>query len=87
MDTISYKGKEYALACDAFLSNRVFHGWWGDVEEGETYTAEYEAYASTDGDDARYVVRWHFDAVKGEEPEDESNWPWDDLNIVSVHAC
>lgn len=88
MDIISYQGEKYTLECDAFLSNRVFPGWWGDVEEGEAYTAEYEAYAtSTGGDGARYVVRWHFDAVKGDEPEDEGNWPWDDENIVSVNEC
>lgn len=89
MDTISYQGKEYILECEAFLSNRVFPGWWGDVGEGEAYIAEYDAYAtSTGGDGARYVVSWQFDAVKGDEPEDESDYPWeDDENIVSVNEC
>lgn len=79
----TYEGKDYILTDQAFLSNRLFPGWWGDAQEGEHYTAEYHATA-TDAEGYNYLVYWQFDAVKGAEPEDESNYPWDDAHISRV---
>lgn len=81
--TITYNEVEYRLEEDATLSNRVFPGWWGDAEEGESYTAEYQARATgPDGND--YMVYWQFEEVKGKEPEDESNYPWENIHSVKL---
>lgn len=81
--TVTHDGTTYTLTQQAYQTSRMFHGWWGDAGEGDAYTAEYEAAAvNSDGDEC--IVRWHFDAIKGEEPEDEGNWPWFDDNIVAV---
>jgi hypothetical protein len=81
--TVTHEGTTYTLTQQAYPSGRVFTGWWGDASEGEEYTAEYEAHA-VDAKGDEYIVRWHFDAVRNEEPEDEGNWPWFDDNIVAV---
>lgn len=81
----SYKGKTYRLTEYATLSNRVFPGWFGDAEDGKTYTAEYQAMA-VDKSGNECIVYWQFDTVKGEEPEDESNYPWDDSHVTNVVA-
>ena len=80
---VAHEGKEYTLAQVADYSNRVFPGWWGDVQEGEEYTAEFSASAY-DNDGNSYMIYWQFDSVKGQEPEDLSNYPWDDEHISLV---
>lgn len=80
---IEYEGKAYALTEQAVLSNRVFPGWWGDAKAGESYTAEYQAHAM-DCDGRKYLVRWQFETVKGEEPEDESYYPFDDDQVTQL---
>jgi len=82
--TVTYKGKTYKVNGQAELSNRVFFGWWGDAQDGEEYTAEWEA----DGEDESGIpvkVRWQMDMVKGEEPEDGADWDFSDDNIVKVY--
>ena len=81
---VTYQGQEYLLQDDAQLSNRVFPGWWGDAHEGEEYTAEYSAPASRQSH--TNTVVWQFSVVKGQEPENESDYDWDDDNIVRVKA-
>ena len=81
---VTHDGTEYTLIKQAELSNRVFVGWWGDVEEGEEYTSEWSATA-VDAEGNEFEVYWQFDAVKGDEPEDGGNWPWDDAHIAFVH--
>lgn len=86
LGVVTFEGKTFRLMEVATLTNRVFHGWWGDASESEPeYTSEYGAAAEDDAGDP-YKVIWQFDAVKGEEPEDEGNWPWDDGHITSVYA-
>lgn len=83
---VEFDGKKYALIQQAYQSNRVFHGWFGDAGDGETYTDEWEASA-IDKDGNEYKVSWQWDMVKGEEPEDGSNYPWFDENIVAVELA
>jgi len=79
----THNGKEYTLTADAVLSNRVFPGWYNDVLEGEVYQAEYQADAvDAAGNDC--LIVWHFDETRGEEIEDEGNYPWDDDHIYKV---
>lgn len=75
-----FEGKIYALTSQPELSNRVFSGWWGDVSEGEEYTAEWSAPAMGE-DGYEYVVRWQFSEMKGAEREADS-LDWDDVNEV-----
>lgn len=82
---IEYKGKKYALVADATLTNRAFTNCWSDAEIGEEYTAEFSAKV-IDADGEEYEAYWQFDAVKGEEPEDDGEWPWDNKNITRVEA-
>lgn len=82
---VEYQGKEYTLAEQATLSNRMFPGWFGDAEEGEPYTAEYQAAAVDNGGES-YMVLWHFETVRGEEPWDESDYPFDNDHVWSVEA-
>lgn len=78
---ITYQGERYALTFTAQPTNRVFSGWFGDAREGEEYTSEWSAPAmGQDGEE--YVVRWRFDAIKGQEPEDNGDWPWDEVSEV-----
>lgn len=62
------------------LTNRVFHGWWGDVAEGDSYVSEWQCSAK-DGDGNDYLIVWQFPAVKGDEPEDDA-WPWGDESFI-----
>ncbi|MBZ6064686.1 hypothetical protein LA374_00440 [Aeromonas schubertii] len=75
-----FEGKIYALTSKPELSNRIFSGWWGDVSEGEEYTAEWSAPAMGE-DGNEYVVRWQFSEMKGAEREADS-LDWDDVNEV-----
>ena len=78
---IEFEGKSYALVNQAELSNRVFHGWWGDASDGEQYTTEWSApVMGEDGFD--YIVVWQFDETKGAEPEDTSCYDWDSVYDV-----
>ena len=81
--TATFEGKTYTLDCVAYLTNNVFLGWFGDAAEGESYTAEYEATAH-DTDGTNYGIRWQFETVKGQEPEDESDYPFDDQHITAA---
>lgn len=81
--TITYEGNSYELTDNCFLTNRLFDGWWGDAEEGEEYTSEWEAPARDETGNI-YRVTWQFEAIKGEEPEDDG-WPWEnDEHIINV---
>ena len=83
MDTITYNGQKYELLEQASLSNRSFPGDFQSAEEGEQYTAEYWA-AAKDSDGNDVTVYWQFDEVKGQEPEDESQYDFSTDNIVKV---
>jgi len=79
--TATWRGKTYTLNAEAYLTN--IGGWYGDAGDGEPHLAEYEAGAvGTDGVD--YLVRWRFKTIKGQEPEDESSYPFDDQHIFAV---
>lgn len=80
---VFWMGNVYHVYDRAELTNRVFHGWFGDAEEGESYTTEYVAHAY-DSRGTEYRVYWQFDVVRGEEPEDEGDYPWDDEHVSSV---
>lgn len=77
---VEHNGKSYALICQAESSDRVFSGWWGDVSEGEEYTAEWSAPAMGE-DGYEYVVRWRFAEVKCAEREPDS-LDWDEVYEV-----
>lgn len=79
--TVTFEGKTYWLTEVADFSNRVFDGWFGDAEEGEAYTTEFKAEA-IDAEGNEYVVTWQFETVKGNEPEDNGNWPWQNVSFV-----
>ena len=64
------------------LSNRVFAGCWQDAKEGEEYWSEWVGYGK-DKDGNEYKIIFHFKAVKGEEPDDDGSWPWDEEHIES----
>lgn len=69
---------------DAQPTNRVFTGWWGDAEQGEEYTSEWsDTVIGSDGE--RYEVIWQFTEIKGDESDDASNYPWDDINCITVN--
>lgn len=33
-------------------------------------------------DDEEFVILWRFDAIRGQEPEDDSDWPWHEVSDV-----
>lgn len=80
--TVAHEGNVYWLTQHPDYSNRPFGGWWGDAQEGESYTAEFEADA-VDGAGDVYRVRWQFEVVKGEEPELDS-LDWDEIADVTL---
>ena len=73
---VSFKGVSYALISQAAPTDRLFGGGWSDAAEGEAYTAEYSA-AAMGQDGEEYVVRWQFEMVRGQEPEDGADLPCD----------
>lgn len=79
--TVTFDGVEYVLDSIAEYSNRVFPGWWGDADEGESYVAEFSA-AAHDSEGNDYAVYWQFAEIKGQEPEDLGLYPWQDVNRV-----
>jgi|WetSurMetagenome_2_1015567.scaffolds.fasta_scaffold876547_2 hypothetical protein len=80
---VEFGGKKYILTDQASQSNRLFDGSWSNAEEGEIYTDEWKANA-LDEDENTFEVFWQWSMVKGQEPEDASNLPFDDENIVEV---
>lgn len=81
--TINFNGRTYELTNQAELTNRVFPGWWGDVEDGEDYVSEWSA-SGVDAEGEPVTVVWQFPAVRGEEPEDGGAWPWGDEYVTTV---
>lgn len=81
--SVTYEGKEYRLTQEAYETSRLFYGSWNDRYDDGTFEAEYAASAVDEAGN-KYEVTWHFPATPGEEPEDESNWPWGDEHIVKV---
>lgn len=80
---VTCEGSTYSLTDQAELTNRVFPGWVGDVETGESYTSEWAANA-TGPDGESYQVVWQFEQVKGKEQEpDMLNWN----DVFSVRAA
>jgi hypothetical protein len=67
------------------FSNRLFDGGYQGAQWGEEYTTEFVADA-IDEDGYQYSVYWQFQTTKGEEPEDLSNYPWDDEHVSRVRA-
>jgi hypothetical protein len=80
---VEFEGNKYELLENPQLSNRVFPGWWGDAERGESYTDEWNAYAEDKNGD-KFDVYWQWSAIKGSEPEDAADLPFFDKNIVKV---
>jgi hypothetical protein len=80
---VEFENRTYALTQQAYSSCRTFPGSWHDANEEETYIDEWCAGA-IDKDGNKYEVTWQWDMIKGDEPEDGSNYPWFDENIVSV---
>ena len=78
--TVKFSGKTYALTRQADLTNRVFHGWFGDANEDGEYTVEYSAPA-VGQDGTEVTVYWQFDEVKGEEME-PSDYDWDNVSHI-----
>jgi hypothetical protein len=67
-------GERFQLTAEVELSNRIFPGWFGDVETGESYIAEFNAPA-IDSKGNRWLLFWQFEQVKGcEEEADSLNW-------------
>jgi len=81
--TVVFEGEKITLSEQATLSNRVFSGWWGDKRDGEEYFAEYKA-SGVDSKKNSVAVYWQFLTIKGEEPEDESNYSWENSDITKV---
>lgn len=81
--TITYKNRTFTLLEQATLTNRVFDYWYGDAQYGEAYISEWAALAEDEhGISCR--VYFHFDAIKGQEWEDDSNWAWDEEHVYRV---
>lgn len=79
--TINQDGNEYTLTQEADYSNRVFPGWYGDAQEGESYTAEFSA-AAVDANGDTHRVYWQFDEVKGQERADAGSYDWSDVAFI-----
>jgi hypothetical protein len=63
------------------LTNEEFPGWWGSVRDGEKYLSEWGAYAK-DEDGEHYMIIWRFPVIKGQEPENDDEWPWDNQEFI-----
>lgn len=79
----NFEGHHYIFDTQAVLTNGVFAGWFGDAEDGEEYTTQYAATGYRD-DGAEYRIFFEFSVVKGEEPEDESEYTWNDEHVSGV---
>ena len=80
---VAYEGVEYTLAQEAEYSNRLFPGGWGDAQEDEPYLAEFSAKAY-DAQGNEVWIYWQFDTIKGREPADLGNYPWDNEHIMRI---
>lgn len=82
--TATYNGRTYTLTSFPELTCRVFPNCFTEVDDGEEYTSEWSARAvDENGEEGNeYKVVWQFEAVKGTEPEDDSDWPWDIVSTV-----
>ena len=81
---VVYNARVYDLLEPASISGRQFNGGWMDAEDGGAYTIEYSC-AATDNAGDEVIVYWQFPEIKGSEPEDQSDYPWeDDSHIVMV---
>ena len=65
---------------ECYLVNSV-GGTWGELADGDEYIAEWACNAVCSGGDS-YIIYWHFQAVKGQEPADDADWPWDELDYI-----
>lgn len=82
---IIFQGRCYALLADPSLTNRLFDGGWNPyLQDGDEYISEWSAPAIGDNGE-EYVVIWRFATVKGQELEDDGDWPWG--NVYSVVAA
>lgn len=70
-----FEGKTYYATAYMDYSNDVFPGWYGDAEEGEEYTDEFSAPGVDERGNA-VIIYMRFNVVRGEEPEDLSNYDW-----------
>lgn len=79
--SVTFEGKLYILTQDADYTNRVFPGWFGDAQDGETYTTEFSAAAiDENGDKCR--VFWQFEEIRGQEREDSEKYDWSNVAFV-----
>lgn len=80
--TVVFDGNEYTLTAQADYTNRVFPGWFGDAEEGDSYITEFSCPA-VDAAGNIYEVTWQFNVTKGEELLPE-NHEWSDVASVEL---
>ena len=78
---IEFNGQTYMGDGEAFATGRIFPGCFNDVENGEEYTNEW-AEDAIDKDGNNVQIIYHFEDVKGEEPEPDT-YDWES-NIVNV---
>jgi hypothetical protein len=84
MDIIVVDNKTYVLDDQAVMSNRLFESsWQPGMDDGTPYVAEYHITAH-DYDGHNYLIYWQFDAIQGQEPTDESDYPWDINHITKI---
>lgn len=80
---VEIEGLPVQISSQPSLTNRVFSGWWGDAADGDSYLAEYQADGITQNGE-QVKVTWRFDVTKGDEPEDESDYPWEDEQHITI---
>lgn len=68
---------------EAFPTSRTFPGSWHDAKEGEPYISEWKERGG-DSEGREVVIVFHFELIKGEEPEDAGALPWDSEHIQSI---
>ena len=83
-ETYDFEGKKYTAKEEMQQTNRVFPGWYGDAEEGDSYTDEWSADGyDEDGNEVCIIMR--FEQVRGEELEpDQLNWNQDAADIIKA---
>lgn len=77
---VTFKGKKYYLTTQAEPTSTIVPNGYNDVDYGEYYNFEMEAYA-VDKDGDEYIVQWRFSDVKGEE-KDYTEFDYDDIYDV-----
>lgn len=90
-------GVEYVELDNPELTNHIFPGWWGDADQGESYVSQWSCPAAAASDFERddfdpddlsnppVTLIFEFPAIKGQEPEDGGDWPWDDERYISAN--